>query len=72
MAAIINTYNPPDSWSTCSVNKINEVFSRLSNNLARCLHNTPDDILGDPVCGDGIVQDDEVCDCGSPQVSVQD
>ena len=51
---------------------INSAFSRVSNNLARCLHNTPhpDDILGAPVCGDGIVQGDEVCDCGAAQVCV--
>ena len=53
---------------------INSSFSRVSNNLARCLHNTPhpDSILGAPVCGDGIVQRDEVCDCGGPQVCVSE
>ena len=48
-------------------------FSRVSDSLAKCLHNTPnlDDILGAPVCGDGIVQRDEVCDCGGPQVRIR-
>ena len=47
---------------------ISRVFGRVDNNLARCLHNVPEYSLGDPVCGDGIVQGDEVCDCGTPQV----
>ena len=70
MARTINLKDPPQTWSSCSV----AAFSRVSDNLARCLHNIPhpDDILGAPVCGDGIVQGDEVCDCGSPQVCVSE
>ena len=53
---------------------INSAFSRASDNLAMCLHNIPhpDNILGAPVCGDGIVEGDEVCDCGGPQVGVSE
>ena len=65
MEAVINTNNPPQTWSSCSVDTINRVFD---NNLARCLHNMPNDTLVDPECGDGIVQGDEVCDCGTVQV----
>jgi hypothetical protein len=64
MSAVINTANPPQSWSSCSINTMN---SRIGG-YAHCITNTPEDILGDPVCGDGIVQGDEVCDCGTPQV----
>ena len=68
MAAVINTAFPPELWSSCSEATLNDVLTRPLNNLGRCLHNVPVDTLGDPVCGDGIVQGDEVCDCGTPQV----
>ena len=53
---------------------INSSFSRVLDNLARCLHNIPhpDDILEVTICGDGIVQGDEVCDCGGPQVCISE
>ena len=47
---------------------INDALTRASNNLARCLHNVPEDPDGIPVCGDYIIQGEEECDCGSPQV----
>ena len=67
MAAVIN--NPPRAWSTCSIAAVQRAFSRGQNNLARCLHNQPSSRLGDIRCGDGLVEGDEVCDCGTPQVS---
>ena len=70
MAAVINTGNPPQTWSSCSVSTVREAFSRSRNNLARCLHNEPDTPIGDPACGNGIREGTEVCDCGTPQVSL--
>ena len=69
MASIINITNPPEIWSSCSVDSINTALTRTHNNLARCLHNVPQDFGGNAVCGDCVIQGDEECDCGSPQVS---
>ena len=70
MSALIYLNDPAQTWSSCSADTLNSVISRTENNLARCLHNTPDNILGSAVCGDGIVQGDELCDCGDPEVRV--
>ena len=64
MAAISNSNNLPTSWSSCSVAFLNAGFA-LSNPLNRCLGNEPSMTVGDPVCGNGIREGDEVCDCGS-------
>ena len=54
----------PNQWSSCSVNNLNEGFnSRIS--LSRCLGNEPTMTVGDPVCGNGIQEENEACDCGS-------
>ena len=70
MSAVVNLNDPAQTWSSCSVDTLNSVISRTENNLARCLQNTPSNTLGSPMCGDGIVQGDEQCDCGDPQVGV--
>ena len=63
--ATVTGVPPPSSWSTCSRDQLNDGFTRL--NLDRCLCNQPEMTVGDPVCGNGIREGDEVCDCGSPQ-----
>ena len=65
MAAII-TFDPPDSWSQCSIDDLNSGFNNA--NLDRCLFNVPDAVVGDPMCGNGIQEEGEGCDCGSAQV----
>jgi hypothetical protein len=54
---------PPTSWSSCSVSDLNELYADGGDS---CLFNVPDIVVGDPVCGNGIVEENEACDCGSP------
>ena len=68
METVIDVVLPPELWSSCSVDSITTALTRPNNNLARCLHNTPEDPDATPVCGDCIIQGEEECDCGSPQV----
>lgn len=65
------SYGAPELWSSCSVNQLQRALGRTSNNLGRCLGNEPTFSVGSPVCGNGIREGDEICDCGSEQVSIQ-
>ena len=60
---------PPELWSSCSITQLRSALTRSENNLARCLRNDPAKTVADPVCGNGIRERDEICDCGSAQVS---
>ena len=64
MAAFLSPV-PPTVWSSCSKADLEEGFNALGT--ARCLSNMPYNSMGDPVCGNGIREGDEVCDCGSEQ-----
>ena len=54
---------PPTRFSSCSVSDLNIL---ISNGDDFCLFNIPDDVVGDPECGNGILEANEACDCGTP------
>ena len=65
MSSIISN-PPPTMWSQCSRDELQSGFD--NGNLDRCLFNEPTTVVGDAVCGNGILQAGETCDCGSPSV----
>ena len=64
--ASVSSYPAPTVFSSCSRSTLQTALSR---SIGRCLQNEPTTTVGEPVCGNGIREGDEVCDCGSPQVS---
>ena len=66
--AAVSGFPPPEQWSSCSRTNIQTALTRANNRLGRCLENEPISTIGDPVCGNGIREGNEICDCGSPQV----
>ena len=54
---------PATVFSNCSLSDFSQITSQLS-----CLTNIPDMILTGSLCGNGLVEDNEVCDCGQPAV----
>jgi len=61
----------PFLFSNCSRDTLNAV---LSDGGGTCLYDIPDIVYKGPVCGNGIRERNEICDCGSRQVtnSLQD
>ena len=67
MSAIAG-WTPSTQWSSCSRADLNAGLATY--NLGRCLTNEPTKTVGNPACGNGIQEENEACDCGSPQVSI--
>ena len=63
--AATTKFPPATEWSSCSISDIKEGFKKYS--LDRCLFNEPSMMVGDHVCGNGIREGSEICDCGSRQ-----
>ena len=58
----VSSFPPSTLFSSCSVDDLNVLLDAGGDS---CLFNTPTETVGDPVCGNGIREGNEVCDCGS-------
>ncbi|XP_059144939.1 disintegrin and metalloproteinase domain-containing protein 9-like isoform X2 [Physella acuta] len=54
----------PKKWSSCSQNALAEAFDL---GMDYCLQNIPETIYRGPICGNGLTEEGEECDCGLPQ-----
>ncbi|CAB3227734.1 unnamed protein product [Arctia plantaginis] len=59
------THTIPTGWSTCSLKKLK--FS-LSTGIGFCLRNKPRSLIEYPICGNGILDLGEQCDCSAMTV----
>merc|ERR1719362_2662974 len=53
-----------NTFSECSVDYITTYFNSVYAVEGECLENSPTMVFGDPVCGNGLVEGNESCDCG--------
>lgn len=64
--AAVSGIPPSTEWSDCSKQDLEEGF--LLYNLNWCLTNEPNITDAHPMCGNGIREGDEACDCGNQEV----
>eukprot|EP00931_Biecheleriopsis_adriatica_P053105 TRINITY_DN31029_c0_g1_i3.p1 TRINITY_DN31029_c0_g1~~TRINITY_DN31029_c0_g1_i3.p1 ORF type:complete len:844 (+),score=140.85 TRINITY_DN31029_c0_g1_i3:270-2534(+) len=64
--------DPPTEFSSCSAGDLNSFLSKTYSINGECLENKPSKVFGDPICGNGFVEDGEDCDCGSSDCSSSD
>lgn len=57
--------SPPDTFSTCSITYVEEYFQDNETRIS-CLNNKPNANASQyGICGNGFIENDETCDCGS-------
>eukprot|EP00731_Ephydatia_muelleri_P019725 Em0012g550a len=61
----VQGFIPPTKWSNCSLQFLSNGLNNA--NLGVCLTNDPAATVGAPVCGNGILEGNEICDCGTPK-----
>ena len=66
MSAVLSN-TPPTRWSSCSTSYLNTGLTTTS--IGSCLGNVPTMSAGSPICGNGIREGNETCDCGTVQVN---
>ena len=59
-------YPPAVDFSSCSVAQANQYLA--SPTYSKCLYNLPISTIMPSVCGNGIPEEGEVCDCGTVEV----
>jgi hypothetical protein len=62
MNAVVDSSNPPIDFSSCSMTYLNTLMKDISPD---CTLNVPTFQWGDPDCGNGYLEGNETCDCGS-------
>ena len=67
MSATVKSHDPM-TWSNCSMHELQQGLE--VKDLGRCLTNEPVAIVADPLCGNGIREMDEDCDCGNQEVVI--